>query len=518
MRKRFTYMFLLILAILFRNCLIAMENENNIGRFDENGLTPLYNAVKNRDLEEVKSLLRSDIDVNRHEQMHMPQDNREDRSFFPQPSGSKYTNELHGQVFKGYASLHYAVQLRLTDIVGVLLHADADPNLSAPMKKNETPLSIFFSGDLEKMLQPFLSQDFDNVLSELIKKVRFRLKSSQFPFKVIKRLISDYDNNVKVLALVDELRQQCEKNNELIYFFAKEGCESVLNGVDINKQNRFGETPLHYAVNNMDGAAIRLFIENGANVKLKNHHGSTPLCLFTKRLIKEPSIQETNFHQNDIKNTEQENENENNQDSEFILENSNAREIQNRDSSDREQTFDQERRQSAPAKINHISSEDFQEKTKQTRKRRMSAPSQLVQQCIGRNKIARKNSNVIQAQYNSFEKNVGMDIDVSGSLQELFSAIDLGDQNQVRSLLDTQPKLVNMKKNNDDFATPLHAAVVIENIEFVRLLVTYGAKIDTVDSEGKTPLQLAEEFNCEDIVDFLNAHIHEELDIIGDKN
>merc|ERR1719510_1258720 len=39
--------------------------------------------------------------------------------------------------------------------------------------------------------------------------------------------------------------------------------------------------------------------------------------------------------------------------------------------------------------------------------------------------------------------------------------------------------------------TPLHTAVMVQNVEFVRLLVNSGARISEKDKGGKTPLDLA---------------------------
>merc|ERR1719357_585332 len=52
-------------------------------------------------------------------------------------------------------------------------------------------------------------------------------------------------------------------------------------------------------------------------------------------------------------------------------------------------------------------------------------------------------------------------------------------------------KLSINEKDNIYGDTPLHAAVMVENVEFVRLLVNSGASISEKDKEGKTPLDVA---------------------------
>ena len=53
---------------------------------------------------------------------------------------------------------------------------------------------------------------------------------------------------------------------------------------DINKQNKNGDTPLHLAFKIGNYDIIRLLLENGANIKIKNKKGITPFDIADKEM------------------------------------------------------------------------------------------------------------------------------------------------------------------------------------------------------------------------------------------
>ena len=55
-------------------------------------------------------------------------------------------------------------------------------------------------------------------------------------------------------------------------------------GADVNKQNRFKDTPLHLATENRKTEAVRILIKNGADVNLMNGYDRTPLDYVDTRL------------------------------------------------------------------------------------------------------------------------------------------------------------------------------------------------------------------------------------------
>lgn len=56
-------------------------------------------------------------------------------------------------------------------------------------------------------------------------------------------------------------------------------------GVDINEKNTVsGNTPLHYAVNAGKVEMVKILIENGANFRLRNKYGFTPIGLVAEAI------------------------------------------------------------------------------------------------------------------------------------------------------------------------------------------------------------------------------------------
>ena len=63
----------------------------------------------------------------------------------------------------------------------------------------------------------------------------------------------------------------CENGNKYVAKFLVE------HSIDINKENKNGETPLFYACKNGNESLVRYFVERGADVNKENENGETPL-------------------------------------------------------------------------------------------------------------------------------------------------------------------------------------------------------------------------------------------------
>ena len=53
-------------------------------------------------------------------------------------------------------------------------------------------------------------------------------------------------------------------------------------GADVNRQNRYEDTPLHWAARHNNTEAVRLLLDNGADINLKNRTNKTPLDVARK--------------------------------------------------------------------------------------------------------------------------------------------------------------------------------------------------------------------------------------------
>ena len=74
------------------------------------------------------------------------------------------------------------------------------------------------------------------------------------------------------------LHRSVMKNNiKFVEYFIKKG-------LDVNKQNKYGDTPLHFAFKIGNYDIIHLLLDNGANIKIKNKKGITPYDIANKKM------------------------------------------------------------------------------------------------------------------------------------------------------------------------------------------------------------------------------------------
>ena len=69
----------------------------------------------------------------------------------------------------------------------------------------------------------------------------------------------------------------------------------IQNGAEVNAQNAFGYTPLHWAVSNGHLETVKVLVENGANVWIKSGAGQTPRDMANSRFIKHRIYVEINI-------------------------------------------------------------------------------------------------------------------------------------------------------------------------------------------------------------------------------
>jgi ankyrin repeat protein len=91
---------------------------------------------------------------------------------------------------------------------------------------------------------------------------------------------------------------------------------------------------------------------------------------------------------------------------------------------------------------------------------------------------------------------------------EMLGAIERGDFNVVKTLLESEPELANAVFAEN--STPLHVAMLCNHKEIVRLLISNGADVNAKDDNGYTPLFAAtldhEAGDRRETVKFLIAH------------
>jgi len=88
---------------------------------------------------------------------------------------------------------------------------------------------------------------------------------------------------------------------------------------------------------------------------------------------------------------------------------------------------------------------------------------------------------------------------VENAANRLHDAIEVGDRELAKSILDKTPVTLNMRRTfqqphkpgADDLDTPLHTAARYERGQIARLLLAKGAKINAKSASGDTPLNFA---------------------------
>ena len=71
----------------------------------------------------------------------------------------------------------------------------------------------------------------------------------------------------------------------------------------------------------------------------------------------------------------------------------------------------------------------------------------------------------------------------------IIEAIQNGNADQVKSLLEAQPEVVNTTETNG--YTALHLAAQQGNGEIIKLLLEHGADINAIAADGQTPMEVA---------------------------
>jgi ankyrin repeat protein len=104
----------------------------------------------------------------------------------------------------------------------------------------------------------------------------------------------------------------------------------------------------------------------------------------------------------------------------------------------------------------------------------------------------------------------GRDATVEGAgdevLSPLFAAIDAGDLDGVQQELSANPALLN-ERQGKRYETPLHRAVLKEEIEVARFLLENGAHPNVTDVFGQTPLDVAIDIEASDeLQDLIRQH------------
>lgn len=174
--------------------------------------------------------------------------------------------------------LHYAIQKKNIDIVKLLLDYGSNPNTFDNNGYNSLHLAIF-------------SRDYDicKLVIEYIGNINYKCNSGETSLHIstnlklldISKLLIDNNININIHDNTHEftaLHYICTNNQlELLKYIIKNN----ENDIDLNKQDIFGNTGLHYAIMEENyGIVSELFLLNNINFNLWNIDEKIPFHLF----------------------------------------------------------------------------------------------------------------------------------------------------------------------------------------------------------------------------------------------
>ena len=149
---------------------------------------------------------------------------------------------------------------------------------------------ITFKGYLDKLTIGKLKHQLTKKIDYYIKKdlygvIYYLVQTQQINYKDIIDKICQYNRYKSLQVLIDQginvNIQNNYRNTPLHYacsFNRVESVQSLLNnGANVNIQDIIGWTPLHYACRNNNFETVKLLLDNGANVNIPDDEGWIPL-------------------------------------------------------------------------------------------------------------------------------------------------------------------------------------------------------------------------------------------------
>ncbi|CAB0031530.1 unnamed protein product [Trichogramma brassicae] len=196
----------------------------------------------------------------------------------------------------GDTPLHLALAHYKSEVAKLLLRSGTDPNLAN--KDGSTPLHIICKK--EKFNDHILVKMLFEVSDANHKTIRVDVQDNLGNSPLHLALTDGYKKMIVELLLrsganpnltnaegLTPLHIICKRNErvdhgmaEILFKISREKHQLV----QVNAQDKTGQTPLHYAVSHdCKKQIVQLLLENGANPNLSNAEGSTPLHIICKR-------------------------------------------------------------------------------------------------------------------------------------------------------------------------------------------------------------------------------------------
>nr|WGO62760.1 ankyrin repeat protein [Wadden Sea poxvirus] len=226
---------------------LLLDNGEDINKRAFHDFTPLHYAVSTNNTNIIKLLLDRGANVNEQDK------------------------EGHTPLY--YYSIVNNVKL---DVVKLLLDYGSDINIKTTL--NETALHIYADTKLNNVDVMKLLLDKDICINDEningLSALSFAVKNDNID--TIKLLLSKGADINIISKCGDTLLHYLNNYNHEINILKMSIFLQL--GLDVNKQNHDGDTPLHLACRREPTVdLINLLLDNGANINIKNNNGSTPL-------------------------------------------------------------------------------------------------------------------------------------------------------------------------------------------------------------------------------------------------
>ncbi len=226
------------------NSLKDYLNYNSINKVDEKGNSLLHYAIMYNRIEICHFLIKSHIFLNQ-------------------------------QNFLGMTPIFLAIHKNMVSICDSLLNNNCDVTIRND--RGETPFYYAFLYGREEIIKLFIeyrkadftqkNQNGENILFALVRSDNLSLLQT-YVSKDLLQECDDFENNILHLA--------CNYNDiDLIKYLIEAG-------VEINKLNKYRETPLFNAIKNINYQAVKMLLQRGAITDFKNREG-----LLLKKLLKD---------------------------------------------------------------------------------------------------------------------------------------------------------------------------------------------------------------------------------------
>ena len=289
---------------------------------DQNGGSPLFVAAANGAVEAVRVLLKHNVDILKKDcdgQTVLAQAVSKG-SIVVIKEMLEQGVDLNERDPTGRTLLHDATISKKEDVARFLVKEGLDPNVRGD--KGETPLhDAAFIGSIV-MTRALLDMGADKILKDAWGRTPRTVAWEHLHLKV-KNYLDDPGNSNEILedeqrplwsaaltgdvSLVKSAIARIEKPKEdyepyhgntalhLIISANKVATIEIMGlllnaGLDPNKRNNYGQTPLHTAALQGDSEAIRLLIDHGANSEEPDRWYQTPLCIAQRASALEAAV------------------------------------------------------------------------------------------------------------------------------------------------------------------------------------------------------------------------------------